>query len=112
MIESILVNIGYGLIYGAISAGIGYFASGSIEAFDKIKFFKTVLIGLLIGAVVGISGVDLDESSKIIGNTIGLDYLAVKSGVMIAVTMLVNKLANLIWNRGTEVVSKIRSLSK
>jgi hypothetical protein len=101
--ETIVVNIGMGLLQGIIAAAIGYFANLKLEPFDIQKFTKMLIIGTIIGGIVGISGVDFDTSLDILSAKIGVPEEVLSIGIMTGVTMLAEKLISLIWRRSLDI---------
>ena len=86
MIKNILFGIGSGII----SAGVGYLRKEKIEPFEGKKFIKTVIIGGVVGGITGASlGVDGQPVQDLVD----------EFGLMVAVTALADRVADLAWNR-------------
>ena len=91
----ILVGIGKGLLYGALTAGLGYIKNETWETFIPEKFLKTVIIGAVIGGIAG-TGTGLTEAAEIIGAEIGIPGSVVEGFIMSGLTIVVDQLVMLI----------------
>lgn len=100
---TILKGVVLGAIAGAISAGLGYLKTenpeGGLENFDKVKFSKTVIVGMIIGGITGAGFGNLDQISAIIGGEFSLDPIWVKTFLLTLITKIADEIVKIIWRR-------------
>ena len=93
MIKNILIGIGSGII----SAGVGFLRKEEIEPFEFKKFIKTVILGGIVGGVASVSGDFNGQTFKELVNNLGL---------MVSITAVVDRVADLIYNRIKQYLPK------
>jgi hypothetical protein len=74
---------------GAGSAFVGFLRKREVPSFDWKRFLKTVLIGAVVNGVAGYLGISIPDAQ----------VLLVDLGLFIAITALVDRLVDLVWNR-------------
>lgn len=99
MFMQILVSICKGITAGAIAGGIGYIKNETWETFDPYKFVKTLVIGAFVGGITGASGMDLSDTSAMIGNELGVPGPAVEAFIMTAIVGLADNLVKILARR-------------
>ena len=109
-ILTILKGIIVGAIAGAIASGLGYLKSenpdGGLENFDKIKFSKTVIIGMILGGITGAGFGNLDKVSEIIGGEFAVDPIWVKTFLLTLITKIADEIVKIIWRRSVAKLLK------
>jgi len=95
----ILYGFSKGLLYGALSAGIGYIKNEEIDSFDPNKLLKTMIIGGFVGALIGGSGLSFSDLSATVGDEIGVTGLAVEAFAMTAIVSFADRIVKIIARR-------------
>ena len=94
----ILVGVAKGLVFGAITVGIGYIKNETWETFDVEKFLKTMVIGAILGGVAG-TGHSLTEASVILGREFNVDPLWVEGSLMVSIIALADNVTKVVSRR-------------
>lgn len=95
----VLIGIGKGICYGAISAFIGYAKNETLESFDPYKAVKTVIVGGVVGGVMGGTGMDLVGISNTIGQELGIPGAMVETFLMTAIVSFADRIVKIVARR-------------
>ena len=74
-----------GIIASAVFAASGYLKSSNFENFEVTKFAATVIVGMAVGAIMYVSGLEITESNVVAQLAAYVGVIAVVENILKAI---------------------------